>query len=85
MNDTFLFLLILVSATACAESANVSLPEPVAVVVPETKPAEPEKATEPVEKMACIQVWDSKQNKEVKKCRKLKIHQKHEGTVVPAK
>lgn len=39
--------------------------------------------TEIVKKEVCIKVWDAKQQKEVKKCRKIKKHKPHEGTAVP--
>lgn len=39
----------------------------------------------PKEEVTCIMVWDAKQQKEIKKCRTIKIHEKHEGTKVPTK
>ena len=56
------------------------------VVQEEVKPQEPvqeAKKDSPVKKTKCIMVWDAKQQKEVKKCRTLNIHQKHDGTQVP--
>lgn len=42
-------------------------------------------ADKPVEtKKACIKVYDSKQKKDVEKCKKLKTHKKHEGKAVPS-
>lgn len=41
------------------------------------KPAEP--------KQVCVKVYDGKQKKEVEKCKKLKIHKKHDGNTVPSK
>ncbi len=40
---------------------------------------------EPETKRVCIKVLDNKTNKEVEKCRTMKIHEKHEGTKVPPK
>jgi curli biogenesis system outer membrane secretion channel CsgG len=40
---------------------------------------------EPETKRVCIKVLDNKTNKEVEKCRTIKIHEKHEGTKVPPK
>jgi hypothetical protein len=38
----------------------------------------------PVEtKKTCIKVYDSNQKKDVEKCKKVKIHKKHEGKTVP--
>lgn len=34
-------------------------------------------------KRVCIKILDNKTNKIVEKCRDLKMHQKHEGTVIP--
>lgn len=43
-------------------------------------------ANKPVEaKRVCIKVYDAKQKKDVEKCKKLKIHEKHEGKAVPTK
>lgn len=36
-------------------------------------------------KRVCIKVYDSKQKKDVEKCKKLKIHEKHGGKTVPTK
>ena len=37
----------------------------------------PEKRAEA--KRVCIKVYDAKQKKDVEKCKKLKIHEKHDG------
>ena len=42
----------------------------------EQPPAKQEK------KKVCINVYDAKMNKEVEKCRTMKIHEKYEGTKV---
>ena len=42
-----------------------------------------EKLTSP--KKVCVKVYDSKQKKDVEKCKKLKIHKKHDGISVPIK
>lgn len=43
-------------------------------------------AEKPAEaKRVCIKVYDSKQQKDVEKCKKVKIHEKHEGKTVPTK
>lgn len=58
----------------------------VAFACPEAKPsAAVEEKKEPETKRVCIKVLDNKTNKEVEKCRVMKIHEKHEGTKVPAK
>ena len=44
-----------------------------------------EKPKVPEVKKVCINVWDAKLNKEVQKCKTMKVHQKHEGTAVPPK
>lgn len=38
---------------------------------------------EPEVKKKCVKILDNKTNKEVEKCRTMKIHKKHEGTKVP--
>ena len=38
---------------------------------------------EPETKKVCIKTTDPKTKKEVEKCRTMKKHEKHEGTVVP--
>lgn len=43
----------------------------------------PEKRAEA--KRICIKVYDAKQKKDVEKCKKLKIHEKHDGNKVPTK
>lgn len=43
-------------------------------------------AKKPAEsKRVCIQVYDAKQKKDIEKCKKLKMHKKHNGTKVPTK
>lgn len=37
------------------------------------------------DKKVCIKVYDSKQKKDVEKCKKLKTHKKHDGKAVPTK
>ena len=55
-------------------------------VASDTKKAdESKKADEPKTKKVCIKTTDPKTGKEVEKCRVTKIHEKHEGTVVPEK
>lgn len=75
-------LILIVNTVACqAESSPVSA----------TK--QPQQTTESIvqekvshkEKSVCINVWDSSQKKEIKKCRILKIHEKKDGTKVPQK
>jgi hypothetical protein len=39
----------------------------------------------PETKKVCIKTTDAKTQKEVEKCRVVKIHEKHEGTPVPEK
>jgi hypothetical protein len=39
----------------------------------------------PETKRVCIKTTDAKTQKEVEKCRVVKIHEKHEGTKVPEK
>jgi hypothetical protein len=39
----------------------------------------------PETKKVCIKTTDAKTQKEVEKCRTVKIHEKHEGTKVPEK
>ena len=39
----------------------------------------------PETKRVCIKTTDAKTQKEVEKCRVVKIHEKHEGTPVPEK
>jgi hypothetical protein len=36
-------------------------------------------------KIVCVKTTDAKTQKEVEKCRTVKIHEKHEGTKVPEK
>jgi hypothetical protein len=43
----------------------------------EPTPSEPKKV--------CVKVYDAKLKKDVEKCKKMKLHKKHEGTAVPAK
>ena len=39
----------------------------------------------PETKKVCVKTTDAKTQKEVEKCRTVKIHEKHEGTKVPEK
>lgn len=48
-------------------------------------PSEQIEDNKPKTKKVCIQVWDAKKEKEVEKCKTLKIHEKHEGNKVPQK
>jgi hypothetical protein len=73
---TILFLSLSSAVFAC-ETAAVKPAESAAVTAAEKK--------EPATKEVCINVWDAKLNKEVKKCRTMKIHEKYEGTKVPPK
>lgn len=79
MKDLFLVFLFSLCATACNADP---VPTPTVSAVTE---APVEKAPEVKSKKVCIKVWDAKLNKEVEKCRTMKIHQKHEGTNVPTK
>ncbi len=36
-------------------------------------------------KKVCVKVYDAKTKKDVEKCKKMKLHKKHDGTNVPAK
>lgn len=72
--------LILCLATACSADQKTAqesyMPAEVAQVKGST--GEP-----PSEKLICIFVWDAKLNKEVQRCRTMKLHKKHEGLEVP--
>lgn len=48
-------------------------------------PAMAEDKKAPETKKVCIKTTDAKTQKEVEKCRTVKIHEKHEGTKVPEK
>lgn len=79
MKTIIKFLILgLVSLTtyACADESNKTL-EPVVVTAP--------KENKPETKRVCIMVLDNKTNKEVEKCRVMKIHEKKEGTKIPEK
>lgn len=39
--------------------------------------------TDPEQKKVCVKILDNKTNKEVEKCKVMKMHKKHEGTAVP--
>lgn len=81
MKNLLAILLLTVSTVACSEPApttttttTTTVPAPTEVVV-EKKEVE--------QKKVCIKVWDAKLNKEVEKCKNMKIHEKHDGTKVP--
>lgn len=78
MKNLLVILCLSLSAVACNASTTTT--------VPETKSAEVAVEKKEVEKKkVCINVWDAKLNKEIEKCKIIKIHEKHKGTVVPAK
>jgi hypothetical protein len=68
------------AAAACSAEATKAAP----AKPPVAQSATAEKSA-PEQKKVCIKVWDAKLNKEVEKCRTLKIHEKHEGNKVPTK
>lgn len=70
-----LALLILAISTVSCNADTTKAPEENSTPVVEKK--------EPETKKVCIKVWDSKANKEIEKCKNIKIHEKHEGTKVP--
>lgn len=81
-----LAVLTLFLATACSADRKPSTEpvKPVEIVQPvDQVKEEPTKAEAPVAKKVCINAWDAKLNKEVQKCKTMKIHKKHEGTEVP--
>lgn len=82
---SILAIIALCLATACsAEQLPAVVPAQSGAAVQTTKPAEePNKVQAPVVTRVCINVWDAKLNREVRKCRTLKLHKKHEGTEVP--
>jgi hypothetical protein len=74
-------LLTVLALSAFTVSCSAESAKPVAVPVnTESKKGE---TNSPETKRVCIMVWDAKLNKEVEKCRIIKIREKHEGTAVP--
>jgi curli biogenesis system outer membrane secretion channel CsgG len=71
-----------VSLMACPETKT---PTSAAAPVAASAAAPAVEKKEPETKRVCIKVLDNKTNKEVEKCRTMKIHEKHEGTKVPPK
>ena len=79
MNKLIGIILLSFSAIACsAETKPATTP----VKVEEVKKEEHKK---PETKKVCVKVFDNKANKEVEKCRTMKVHEKREGTKVPEK
>lgn len=88
MKKIALALVVALMTLGCTEEVPAQAQPEVTkpAVQEEVKPQEPVQETKkdsPVKKTKCIMVWDAKQQKEVKKCRTLNIHQKHDGTQVP--
>jgi hypothetical protein len=54
--------------------------KPVTVAAPTAPAAEAKKDEAPKTKKVCIKTTDPKTQKEVEKCRTVKLHEKHEGT-----
>lgn len=84
---TALFAGMLVFGTAaCAKEEPKKIAAP-AAVAPAAAPAaaDVKKDEAPKTKRVCIKTTDPKTQKEVEKCRTVKIHEKHEGTKVPEK
>jgi hypothetical protein len=77
-------LLISFSTIACSKEQPAKPAEP-AKVEAKKEEVKKEETKKPETKRVCIMVWDAKQNKEVEKCRTMKIHEKHEGNKVPTK
>lgn len=75
MKKILLILLLSVTSVACSSEVQKE-PTLEPVTITDKKPKE---------EITCIMVWDAKQQKEIKKCRTIKIHEKHEGTKVPPK
>lgn len=69
-------ILLSFSAIACSAETKPSAP---AAKVEEVKKEEHKK---PETKRVCVKVLDNKTNKEVEKCRTMKVHEKREGTKV---
>lgn len=75
MKKILTILLLSVSSIACSYE-DTSNPTSVANV--------DQLVTKAKRQQTCIMVWDSKQNKEIKKCKTIKIHKKYEGTAIPS-
>lgn len=79
MNKLLGIILLSFSAIACSAENKPATPAP-ATKVEEVKKEEHKK---PETKKVCVKVLDNKTNKEVEKCRTMKVHEKREGTKVP--
>lgn len=83
MKKILLALTIAVSTAFSVSYADTAAKKETAVV--EKKDAAVADKKAPETKRVCIKVLDNKTNKEVEKCRVMKVHEKHEGTKVPTK
>lgn len=72
------------TAYAKEEPKKIAAPA-VAVTAVAPAAADVKKDEAPKTKRVCIKTTDPKTQKEVEKCRTVKIHEKHEGTKVPEK
>lgn len=87
MKTLLLALALTFSTAACSkETPKPAEPQKQEVKAEEKKPeAQPAEKKEVETKRVCIKVWDAAKQKEVEKCRTMKIHEKREGTKVPEK
>lgn len=69
---------LLISGTVACQAEPIPTPQAAVEAV-----APVQEVKQPEEKTVCINVWNAQQQKTVKKCRTLKIHEKKEGTKVP--
>jgi type IV pilus biogenesis protein CpaD/CtpE len=82
---TALFAGMLAFGTAACAKEEPKKATAVTAPVATPAPADVKKDEAPKTKRVCIKTTDPKTQKEVEKCRTVKIHEKHEGTKVPEK
>ena len=84
MKKILAIIALTLTVTACSGETTPKVTDVVVPPQPAVKvPDEIEDSTTPKTKKACIKVWDAKLNKEVEKCKVIKIHKKYDGTTVP--
>lgn len=80
MNKLLGVILLSFSAVACSAENK-----PVVTPAAKTEEVKKQEHKAPEVKKKCVKVLDNKTNKEVEKCKTMKVHEKREGTKVPEK